>query len=168
MSRYISADMAFLSLQSELFHLAYDARSEGEKVYPSELYKEIGHKIKEWTDKIPTADVVEVVRCNQCKYYEGVHDVAGHAPCSHWKCGGVLWKDFCSYGERGKVKRMGDLISRKVRENARGEWIPVAIDPLRDCTYKCSECGFVRDAYLIEAGNYCPNCGAEMRGASDE
>ena len=35
-------------------------------------------------------------RCNQCKYYEGVHNVQGHAPCSFLKCGGVLWDWYCS------------------------------------------------------------------------
>lgn len=35
-------------------------------------------------------------RCNQCKYYEGVHNVQGHAPCSFLKCGGVLWNWYCS------------------------------------------------------------------------
>ena len=39
-------------------------------------------------------------RCNQCKYYEGVHNVQGHAPCSYWKSGSVMWDWFCSQGEK--------------------------------------------------------------------
>jgi len=35
--------------------------------------------------------------CNRCKYYEGVHNVQGHAPCSYWNKGAVLWNDSCSY-----------------------------------------------------------------------
>ena len=35
--------------------------------------------------------------CNQCKYYEGVHGVQGHAPCSFWNEGGVLWNDSCPH-----------------------------------------------------------------------
>lgn len=31
-----------------------------------------------------------------------------------------------------------------------------------DCCYKCSECGFLRDAYILDVSNYCPNCGAKM------
>ena len=31
-----------------------------------------------------------------------------------------------------------------------------------DCCYKCSECGFLRDAYILDVGNYCPHCGAQM------
>lgn len=53
-------------------------------------------------NKQSTTDVVKVVRCNQCKYYDGVHGVMGHAPCSFWKSGGVLWDDYCSNGEKIK------------------------------------------------------------------
>jgi len=38
--------------------------------------------------------------CNQCRYYEGVHGVQGHAPCSFWGIGGVMWNDYCSRHER--------------------------------------------------------------------
>lgn len=48
----------------------------------------------------PTVDAVEVVRCNQCKHYGGVHDVPGCAPCAFWGIGGVMWDDFCKRGER--------------------------------------------------------------------
>lgn len=41
-----------------------------------------------------------------------------------------------------------------------GRWIPS--DYTGDCCYTCSECGFERDAYLLDVGNYCPNCGARM------
>lgn len=47
---------------------------------------------------IPAVDAVEVVRCNQCVFYEGVHGVQGHAPCKCWNSGGVVWNDYCSYG----------------------------------------------------------------------
>ena len=42
----------------------------------------------------------------------------------------------------------------------RGRWIPAV--HVGDCCYRCSECQFLRDAYLIDIGNYCPNCGAKM------
>ena len=47
-----------------------------------------------------------------------------------------------------------------VRENVRGEWI----FPYEDKKYKrCSVCG--KTFYSIPAtSNYCPNCGADMRG----
>ena len=48
----------------------------------------------------PTADVVEVVRCKDCKYWAEEKDFGMF--CSHW--GSTLAEsqedDFCSYGER--------------------------------------------------------------------
>lgn len=41
-----------------------------------------------------------------------------------------------------------------------GHWIEEK--SIGDCCYKCSNCGFIRDAYLLEIENYCPNCGARM------
>lgn len=40
----------------------------------------------------------ELVRCNECKWYQGVHGVQGHAPCEYFNKQ-VLWNDFCSWGE---------------------------------------------------------------------
>lgn len=41
--------------------------------------------------------------CNQCQYYVGVRSVHGHAPCSFWGIGGVMWNDYCSrYKEEGE------------------------------------------------------------------
>ena len=41
---------------------------------------------------------IKVVRCNECKWYQGVHGVQGQAPCE-WFNQQVLWNDFCSNGE---------------------------------------------------------------------
>ena len=41
--------------------------------------------------------MAEINICNQCKYYEGVHGVQGHAPCSLLNKGTVLWNGCCSY-----------------------------------------------------------------------
>jgi len=50
-------------------------------------------------DAQPTADAVPVVLCNQCKHYDGVHNVQGCAPCLFWNAM-VLWNWFCFNGER--------------------------------------------------------------------
>ena len=49
-----------------------------------------------------------------------------------------------------------------VRENVRGEWI----DRGKNMTirWQCSECGR-RDTHIY---NFCPNCGADMRGDKNE
>lgn len=46
--------------------------------------------------KLPAADVVEVVRCKDCKYY-----LLGHLQCVYAHHNGVINFDgYCSYGER--------------------------------------------------------------------
>lgn len=46
-----------------------------------------------------------------------------------------------------------------------GRWIPVP--HTGDCCYTCSGCGFKRDAYLLDVGDYCPACGARMTVKED-
>ena len=46
-------------------------------------------------------------------------------------------------------------------EPKRGEWIN-----LHNGKWKCSECGI--EVLIYAKGNFCPNCGADMRGADDE
>ena len=41
-----------------------------------------------------------------------------------------------------------------------GYWI--LANDIGDCCYRCSECGFVRDAYLLDEAHYCPSCGKKM------
>lgn len=48
-----------------------------------------------------------------------------------------------------------------LQEPKTGKWIPVDVG---DCCYRCSECGFIRDAYLLDVGCYCPQCGLSMTG----
>ena len=59
-------------------------------------------------------------------------------------------------------KDIAVLPAADVKPVVRGEWI-TAKDK-GDCCYRCSECGFMRDAYLLDVANFCPNCGADMRG----
>ena len=41
-----------------------------------------------------------------------------------------------------------------------GRWIEAK--EIGDCCYRCSNCQFMRDAYLLDVENYCPNCGEKM------
>lgn len=45
-------------------------------------------------------------------------------------------------------------------EVVRSKWVEAK--EIGDCCYTCLNCGFVRDAYLLDTANYCPNCGAKM------
>ena len=47
---------------------------------------------------LPAADVVEVVRCRDCKYHEDTH-VTGFEHCCLYDLT-MRYNDFCSYGER--------------------------------------------------------------------
>ena len=52
-------------------------------------------------DKCPTVDAVPVVRCKDCKHYDGdrcEHDRHEHQEFAVW----AYDDDFCSYGERRK------------------------------------------------------------------
>ena len=49
-----------------------------------------------------------ILQCNHCKYYAGVHDVPGNAPCDFWNIGGVLYNDFCSRFEKEQKEKIED------------------------------------------------------------
>ena len=57
----------------------------------------------------------------------------------------------------GEFERLVDI---EVIEPKRGEWI----DDDFVGQYRCSEC----DYYAIDEYDYCPSCGARMKGADDE
>lgn len=49
--------------------------------------------------KVPAADVVEVVRCKNCDYRDGIEDICGNIYCRLHD--GRFDKDgYCSYGKR--------------------------------------------------------------------
>lgn len=70
----------------------------------------------------------------------------------HIKC--PAHKDY----ERGY--KDGQAEAQMKAEPKHGRWLP---SDKGDCVYTCSECGFVRDAYLLDEKAYCPRCGADMR-----
>lgn len=49
-------------------------------------------------------------------------------------------------------------------ETVQGEWIALPCDVVGDEEYKCSKCGET----LYWFANYCPNCGAIMKGGGDK
>lgn len=68
---------------------------------PSYFYDMAKRHAIDYLGIVPAADVVEVVRCKDCKYWQrntGVFD-SPNGLCSQWS--DVLnGYDFCSYGER--------------------------------------------------------------------
>lgn len=59
---------------------------------------------------------------------------------------------------------------KKDAERKKGDWI-IMSEFLGGCTDRCSVCGWEYDynGYVDEQEyyNYCPNCGADMRGGED-
>ena len=51
---------------------------------------------------LPAADVVPVVRCKDCKYWQGNNDDYPHEECRWGREETPDANDFCSYGERRK------------------------------------------------------------------
>ena len=62
--------------------------------------QDIADRILDDVVEIPSADVEEVVRCKDCKYYTS----KGTCTCDQWLFDDVnidvMLNDFCSYGER--------------------------------------------------------------------
>lgn len=57
-------------------------------------------------NETPTADVVEVVRCKDCRWWECEYAVGGVGRCQNPR-NGLIYEltddtDYCSYGERGQ------------------------------------------------------------------
>ena len=62
------------------------------------------------------------------------------------------------------ISSIESLPTADVRENVNGEWTDHRTLE-HDGEFYCSNCGFVLDSYIQGAFyNYCPNCGADMRG----
>lgn len=58
-----------------------------------------------------------------------------------------------------------------VQEVKRGKWLKLGNDPIDNKQWICSECkGLTETAYYCGHCyyNYCPNCGARMRGDSND
>ena len=67
------------------------------------------------------------------------------------------------------IKICNEQPSADVRENVKGEWINAKVGKLFPSNdYKCSICGNILNFDGVNCGrgdaNFCPNCGADMRG----
>jgi hypothetical protein len=86
MSKYVNADELLKRLPDDLPYKA---------------------SVKRVLMQAPTADVVEVVRCKNCKYCEEAHyEEEGEKPYIKLKCKWSNYShqpnDYCSYGERSE------------------------------------------------------------------
>ena len=96
MPRYIKAD----DLAIKFRMLAEDPWNKDTGTTWSNAYEECADNV----DEFPTADVVEVVRCKDCKWWD-ITDIASTLTPNACRCKRVsrLWMEsdaFCAYGER--------------------------------------------------------------------
>lgn len=97
MKEYIERGLAQKVLEEGMTETATASQS-----VLNDVYLMAKEHAKGFLSIIPTADVVSVVRCKNCKYYEEYH--------GKWECNNLFWNneffpetketDFCSYGER--------------------------------------------------------------------
>ena len=101
------------------------------------------------------ANMVEVVRCEDCIHWSKELEACYiHDFCE------IFQNDYyCASGER----KEDDEAHKHYKESRHGRWI---IDEPIHMHSICSCCGYY-NAYS-PCYNYCPNCGAEMRGEDHE
>ena len=70
-----------------------------------------------------------------------------------------------SRDNRELLDRAADRIEELERKQSEGEWV-IAVDSV-EATFICSKCGYSyieADPEAKTEYNYCPNCGAKMKG----
>ena len=67
--------------------------------YEDKVTQKMVTKMRGLIDKLTAADVVEVVRCSECKYF-GKELKQGKHSCLNYQLPYCSENDYCSYGER--------------------------------------------------------------------
>lgn len=86
MSRYIDADALIAKWEEDIKHI------------PNTSFRAMMQGAINEVSNAPTADVVEVVRCEDCVYWEQATDNSGN--CNRAFEITAYGSDYCSYGER--------------------------------------------------------------------
>lgn len=104
-------------------------------------------------------EVEREVICDSCKgelCYEKVKD-------AHWCMYEALQRAATAITALLARAEAAEKKSADVRPVVRGRWRWVGQDQWNDC-YECSQCGKMN----TDNSNFCPNCGADMRGGSEQ
>lgn len=64
-------------------------------------------------------------------------------------------------------KAYADIPTADVRKNVRGEWIEVLRDTYGGGHFPFSKCSVCQSEQIMDS-NFCPNCGADMRGEQND
>ena len=96
MARYIDADKILSHLNDEIEGCEDCDVCFRPVTYGTRLGLEYSKSLVETAE---TADVQEVVRCKDCKYF---YQDGNIKVCKHWNCHSTTDGAYCSYGERRK------------------------------------------------------------------
>ena len=143
------------------------------------------HNVIDTIRELPSVQP-EIIRCKDCKYFDPLTEDFDYNFCDAW-AGGTNEDMFCGFAERRQDADSSGNMSGTQKElkctethecvyqrtgthepqRLRGKWETIeGWDG--DDVYRCSECG---EEYVLIDGtpkengyNFCPNCGADMRG----
>lgn len=80
------------------------------------------------------------------------------------RCGSWYTEEGTEEGFIGTLKNILDLMPTIEPERKTGQWEIYVISPFDGEDCRCSECG---QCGCVPYWNFCPNCGADMRGEQD-
>ena len=96
-----------------------------------------------------------------------IHEMAKEI-CSEYDC--VIPCQSCAYYRYANcrdVKSAEKLYIAGYRKQNEGEWIDMDYYIHNKRIYKCSECSNSEAKDTLTSANYCPNCGAKMKGGAE-
>lgn len=103
-------------------------------------------------------------------------DQAREVICGWCEYAGSCLADDYYWNKCDAKRRLGDIPSADVQPVVHGRWIEVE-EPFGWSMIRCASCTVCGESFVLnedlgiedirEGCNYCPNCGADMRGESD-
>lgn len=118
-----------------------------------------------WTDS-----VAEIQAENDFDYYKALLESLPTIEVSEDCISREYLKSFeyINKGDFNSVETIREWIDNApsvVPKRAEGEWVVADDESILFTVYKCSRCGKI---HASSPHNYCPNCGAKMKGVDDE
>lgn len=101
MSRYIDDDEALKTIKKMLYETALNNFTTDRK-FADDCEEIAEHRLATWVSLVPTSDVVEVVRCKDCKYYSYIQMGSNPGVCAVNILAYTATEpeNYCGYGER--------------------------------------------------------------------
>ena len=65
------------------------------------------------------------------------------------------------------IEEIEDAPTIEAEPRKHGRWINIKVSTTGKSSAECSECGAIVHTTFTSTVNYCPNCGADMRGVTE-